>query len=70
MSKSGGAQREPQAEDVGLHALVAGGGSRVSLSAALRAREVSPPGDEQLAEAERTVVVRRAHRPGSSPVRS
>lgn len=70
MAKSAGARRDPQVEDVGLHALVGAGGSKVAASRALRAREVSRPTAAQLTEAERTVVLQRAHRSGNSPVAS
>ena len=58
-------QRDP------LQGIVGAGGSRVSLDAATRAREVSAPDPDDLAAAERDVVVRRAYRSsGSAPVRS
>ena len=53
-----------------LQGIVGAGGSRVSLDAATRAREVSCPGAADLAAAERTVVVRRAYRAGRTPERS
>ena len=70
MTKSAGPRRDPQVEDVGLHVLVAAGASKLDASRALRAREVSHPTAAQLAEAERTVVLQRAHRSGNSPVPS
>jgi hypothetical protein len=50
--------------DSTLRNLVGGGRSRVSRSAAMRARDVARPTEDDLAEAERTVVLRR--RPGQS----
>ena len=70
MAKSAGPRGDPQVEDVGLHVLVAAGGSKLNASRALRAREVSRPTVAQLAEAEGTVVLQRAHRSGNSPVPS
>ena len=50
-----------------LHGIVGAGGSRVSLEAAMRAREVSAPTPEDLAAAEQAVVLRRAYRSGRTP---
>ena len=53
-----------------LQGIVGAGGSRVSSDAATRAREVSAPTAEELEQAERSVVLRRAYRSGSTPERS
>lgn len=45
-----------------LHGIVGSGGSRVGDGPAMRAREVSAPTADDLAAAERAVVLRRAHR--------
>jgi hypothetical protein len=50
--------------DSTLRNLVGAGRSKVSRSAAMRARDVARPSEADLAEAERTVVLRR--RPGQS----
>ncbi|GIF15305.1 hypothetical protein [Actinoplanes teichomyceticus] len=55
---SGGAGEEREAER-GLRGLVGSGSSQVSVGAALRARDASRPTDEQLAEAERDLVIVR-----------
>nr|WP_229072991.1 hypothetical protein [Actinoplanes sp. DH11] len=43
----------------GLRGLVGSGSSQVSVGAALRARDASRPSDEQVAEAERDLVIVR-----------
>ena len=53
-----------------LQGIVGAGGSRVSLDAATRAREVSAPSAQDLLDAEREVVLRRAYRQGRTPDRS
>ena len=62
MAKSARPRRSAQPDD-GLKGIVGAGGSRVGTERATRAREVSAPTADDLARAERTVVVRRAHRP-------
>ena len=47
--------------DASLRGLVGAGRSRVSIDAAMRARDVAQPDDDDLAWAERAVVLRRAH---------
>lgn len=60
MTQSSGRPGSPPPED-GLKGIVGAGRSRVPDGAATRAREVSAPTAADLARAERTVVVRRAH---------
>lgn len=61
MAKSAG--QHESAPDEALRGIVGAGGSRVGTGGATRAREVSAPTAADLAQAERTVVLRRAHRP-------
>jgi hypothetical protein len=61
VGKSAGPSRPTQPDDP-LRGIVGSGGSRVSLDAATRAREVSAPTADDLAAAERAVVLKRAHR--------
>ena len=57
-------QRPRDATERGLRDIVGAGPSALSESAALRARELNRPTDEDIAEAERTVVlVRRNWKP-------
>lgn len=60
---------EQHRADAMLRGLVGGGRSRLSLSAAMRARDVSRLTEEDLAWAEETVVLRHAHpaQPASEP---
>ncbi|MEX5634443.1 hypothetical protein [Parafrankia sp. FMc2] len=60
---------EQHRADAMLRGLVGGGRSRLSLSAAMRARDVSRLTEEDLAWAEETVVLRHAHPapPASEP---
>ncbi|MCK9904135.1 hypothetical protein CC117_17150 [Parafrankia colletiae] len=60
---------EQHRADAMLRGLVGGGRSRLSLSAAMRARDVSRLAEEDLAWAEETVVLRHAHpaQPASEP---
>lgn len=53
-----------------LQGIVGASRSRVSLDAATRAREVSAPSAQDLLDAEREVVLRRAYRQGRTPDRS
>ncbi len=53
------AQRPSQSAERGLRELVGAGPSQLSLSRALRARDLNRPTDAELAEAEREVVVTR-----------
>ena len=54
------AKRRPDAGERALRDLVGNGSSQLGLSAALRARDVNRPTDDDLAAAEReTVIVRR-----------
>jgi hypothetical protein len=52
-------QRSAQAAERGLRDLVGAGASQLGVSGALRGRDVNRPTDEDLAEAEREVVVTR-----------
>ena len=70
LTKSARPRRPAPGQVDPLAGIVGAGGSRVSLDAAMRAREVSTPGSDELAEAARTVVLKTAYRGGSSPQRS
>jgi hypothetical protein len=52
---AGGAEESER----GLRGLVGSGSSQVSVTAAMRARDAARPSDEQLAEAESLIIVRR-----------
>ncbi len=56
----GGSGRVEHHDDRALDRLADRGPSRVGVDGAMRVRDVSRPTDDDLAEAERTVVVRRA----------
>lgn len=58
-SRSGTAKRDPSEHS--LREIVGAGPSQLSLSAALRARDVNRPTDEDIAEAERDIVLVRRH---------
>ncbi|MBC7375064.1 MAG: hypothetical protein H7323_13835 [Frankiales bacterium] len=70
MAKSARPQRGAPGQNDPLAGIVGAGGSRLTLDAAMRAREVSAPGPDDLAAAELTVVLKTAYRGGSSPERS
>lgn len=54
-------QGRAEAAEHGLRDLVGAGNSRVGVSGALRARDLNRPTDEDLAAAEREVVIVRRH---------
>ncbi|MEV6299817.1 hypothetical protein AB0M02_10480 [Actinoplanes sp. NPDC051861] len=54
-----GAGADDRETERGLRGLVGSGSSQVSVGAALRARDASRPSDEQLAEADRDLVIVR-----------
>ena len=56
----GGPGRGDHHDDRALDRLADRGPSRVGVNGAMRVRDVSRPTDDDLAEAERTVVLRRA----------
>ena len=59
-----GANKRGESGDRALREIVGGGSSQLGVSAALRARDVNRPTDDDLAEAERdTVIVRRHWKP-------
>ena len=66
--------RSASGDEASVAALTGGGPSQLGVGGSMRARDVSRPGDEEIAEAERLVQV--SYRPrssgsgGSSPVRS
>ena len=64
--KSGGSRRRPQSGGDDLEHLAGGGSSRTGEAGEMRAREVSRPRPEDLARAEREVVLKRAYRPPAS----
>ncbi|BAL86331.1 hypothetical protein AMIS_11110 [Actinoplanes missouriensis 431] len=55
----GGGPPDDREAERGLRGLVGSGSSQVSVGAALRARDASRPSDEQVAEAERDLVIVR-----------
>ncbi|MEU8237451.1 hypothetical protein AB0C07_04325 [Actinoplanes missouriensis] len=55
----GGGPSDDREAERGLRGLVGSGSSQVSVGAALRARDASRPSDEQVAEAERDLVIVR-----------
>jgi hypothetical protein len=52
-------QSDDRETERGLRGLVGSGSSQVSVGAALRARDASRPGDEEIAAAERDLVIVR-----------
>lgn len=59
-----GPKKRAESGDRALRDIVGGGSSQLGAGAALRARDVNRPTDEDLAEAERdTVIVRRHWKP-------
>ncbi|BEL09489.1 hypothetical protein Q0Z83_076800 [Actinoplanes sichuanensis] len=58
--RPGGAGGDERESERGLRGLVGSGSSQVSVGAALRARDASRPGDDDLADAERDLpIIRR-----------
>nr|WP_255658652.1 hypothetical protein [Actinoplanes sp. L3-i22] len=55
----GGGNSEDREAERGLRGLVGSGSSQVSVGAALRARDACRPSEEQLADAERDLVIVR-----------
>ncbi|MEU4694105.1 hypothetical protein [Actinoplanes sp. NPDC023714] len=54
-----GGQSDDREAERGLRGLVGSGSSQVSVGAALRARDASRPGEEEMAAAERDLVIVR-----------
>jgi len=61
-------QGKPSSDDAGVAALTGGGPSQLGVDGSMRARDVSRPRDEDIAEAEKLVQV--SYRPRSRPAGS